>query len=104
LGENRVIFQKNSVNEQVREDYPMNTNELVEAMVQQLGTELKRLLEQVHSGQLPASAVETAVRQKLWHFGGQAVAVLLEGLDQTLVGSEAGSGTMPVSSQPGEPP
>lgn len=66
----------------------MNTNELVQAMVQRLGTELKRLLEQVHSGQLPASAVETVVRQKLWHFGGQAVAVLLEALDQTLVGSE----------------
>lgn len=66
----------------------MNTDELVQAMVQRLGTELKRLLEQVQAGQLPASAVETLVRQKLWHFGGQAVAVLLEALDQKLVGSE----------------
>ena len=66
----------------------MNTNELVEAMVQRLGTELKGLLQQVQAGQLTASAVEMVVRQKLWHFGGQAVAVLLEALDQTLVGSE----------------
>jgi len=65
----------------------MNTNELVEAMVQRLGTELKGLLEQVQGGQLPASAVETVVRQKVWHFGGQAVAVLLEALDQKLVES-----------------
>lgn len=66
----------------------MNTNDLVEAMVQRLGTELKGLLNQVHGGLLPASAIETVVRQKLWHFGGQAVAVLLEAMDETLVKSQ----------------
>ena len=67
----------------------MNTNELIEPMAQRLGTEIKGLLEQIQGGQLPANAVETVVRQKLWHFGGQAVAVLLEALDQKLVGSES---------------
>jgi hypothetical protein len=70
------------------EDYPMNTNELVEAMVQRLGTEVKRLLEQVQAGQVPAGAVEGVVRQRLWQFGRQAVAVLLEALDQNLVESQ----------------
>jgi hypothetical protein len=65
----------------------MNTNQLVQAMVQRLGTEIKGLLRQVEGGQLPANAVETVVRQKLWQFGGQAVAVLLEALDHKLVAS-----------------
>jgi len=53
-----------------------------------LSAELKGLVEQVQAGRVPAGAIEIVVRQKLWHFGGQAVAVLLEALDQTLVSSE----------------
>jgi hypothetical protein len=71
-GTNQVIFQKKQVQLTIMEDYPMNTNELFEAIVQRLGTELKELSEQIHSGQLPANAIETVVRQKLWYFRAQA--------------------------------
>ena len=63
----------------------MNNEELIDQMVQRLGTELKRLLGQVQEAQVPAAAVELALREQLWHLGAQAMGVILEALDRQLV-------------------
>jgi len=63
----------------------MNNEELIDQMVQRLGTELKRLLGQVQETQVPAAAVELALREQLWHLGAQAMGVILEALDRQLV-------------------
>jgi hypothetical protein len=66
------------------EDYPMTDTELIDAMVGRLAEELKRLWGQVKRGSVPAVALEGILRNKLWHVGAQALAVLLEALDRQL--------------------
>ena len=63
----------------------MNSSKLIEQMLQRLGQELKGLLAQAGQERLSAGAVEQVVRQRLWHFGGQLTAVLLEAMDPRLV-------------------
>jgi hypothetical protein len=67
----------------------MNNNELIDAMVQRLGQEVKGICARVQQGQVYVGAIEVLVRQHLWQFGGQAVAVLLESLDKHLTGDRA---------------
>ena len=67
----------------------MNDEELIEQMVGRLGEELKRILEQVESGRVPATALEGILREQLWHVGAQALGVMLEALDGQL---SAGAG------------
>ena len=62
----------------------MKDLESIDAMVQRLSCEVKGLLEQVKEGQMPPTAVEGLLRRQLWHFGAQAMAVILETLDQHL--------------------
>ena len=62
----------------------MKDLELIDAMVQRLGCEVKGLFQQVRKGQMPATAVEGVLHRRLWHFGAQAMAVILESLDQHL--------------------
>ena len=64
----------------------MNENELIDQMVQRLGAEVKNLLAQAKQGQVAAAALERVLRERLWPFGAQALGVVLEGLDQQLVG------------------
>jgi hypothetical protein len=63
----------------------MNNNEVVDAMVQRLGAEIKSLMVDSQEGRLPVTSLEKLVRQKLWHFGAQAMGVLLEARDEVLV-------------------
>ena len=63
----------------------MNDQELIDQMVQRLGKELKSLLSQVQAGGVPAAAIESALREQLWHLGAQAMGVILEALDRQLV-------------------
>ena len=63
----------------------MNEDQLIDQMVQRLGMEVKSLLSQAQQGQLAVAAVERVLRERLWHFGSQALAVVLESLDQQLV-------------------
>ena len=63
----------------------MNEDKLIDQMVQRLGIEVKSLLSQTQQGQLAVAAVERVLRERLWHFGAQTLAVVLEGLDQQLV-------------------
>ena len=63
----------------------MNSSKLIEQMLQRLGQELKGLLAQAGQERLSAGAVEQVVRQRLWHFGGQLTAGLLEAMDPRLV-------------------
>jgi hypothetical protein len=63
----------------------MNNSELFDQMVQRLGTELKSLLTRVEQGSVLPAVVEHVVRGRLWEFGRQAVAVLLEAADQAAV-------------------
>jgi len=67
----------------------MNENELLDQMVQRLGAEVKNLLWQARQGQVAAAAVEGVLRDRLWHFGAQALGLVLEGLDQQLVKARA---------------
>lgn len=67
----------------------MNKEELVDAMVQRMGRQLKSLLSSVCDGELPAAAIETVLRQKLFHFGAQAMGVLLEATDERLAADRA---------------
>lgn len=67
----------------------MNNNEWMDAMVQRLGQEVKGIYAQVEEGQVSAGAIEALVRQRLWQFGGQVVAVLLESLDKHLTADRA---------------
>lgn len=67
----------------------MNNDELVDQMVQRLAGEIKRLLAESQGDRVPVAALEALVRQKLWHFGAQAVGVLLEARDGVLVGQRA---------------
>jgi hypothetical protein len=67
----------------------MNNKELMDAMVQRLGQEIKDLYAQVEQGQVSAGAIEALVRHQLWQFGHQAVAVLLESLDEHLTAHRA---------------
>ena len=64
----------------------MNEAELIEQMVQRLGAEVKNLLSQAKQGQVAAASVERVLREQLWHFGAQALGVVLEGLDRQLIG------------------
>jgi hypothetical protein len=64
----------------------MNNDELVDQMVQRLGGEVKSLMAESQAGRIPAASLEALVRQKLWHFGAQAMGVLLEARDEVLVG------------------
>ena len=63
----------------------MNNDELVDAMVRRLGAEIKSLMAESQAGRAPVASLEALVRQKLWHFGAQAVGVLLEAREQALV-------------------
>jgi hypothetical protein len=63
----------------------MNNDELVDEMVQRLGSEIKGLLADSQAGQVAVGSMELLVRQKLWHFGAQAMGVLLEATDAALV-------------------
>ena len=63
----------------------MNEDKLIEQMVQHLGAEVKNLLSQAKQGQIATAAVERVLRERLWHFGSQALGVVLEGLDRQLV-------------------
>jgi hypothetical protein len=67
------------------EDYPMNNDELFDQMVQRLGVELKSLHGQVKQGRVSPVAIEGLVRERLWGFGAQAAAVMLEAADAYLV-------------------
>jgi hypothetical protein len=67
----------------------MNNGELVDAMVQRLGVQIKGLLAESQAGGVSADTVESLVRQKLWHFGAQVAGVLLEGMDASLVGERS---------------
>ena len=67
----------------------MNENELLETMVKRLAAEVKGLLEQVRQGQVSAAAWEGLLREQLWHFGNQALGVLLEAWDRQLVAGQA---------------
>lgn len=58
--------------------------ELLTEIVERLGIEVKRLYEQIKQGQVSAATVEGLVRQRLWHFGAQVTASLLEALDEQL--------------------
>jgi hypothetical protein len=64
----------------------MNNDELVDQMVQRLGGEIKGLMAESQDGRIPVASIEALVRQKLWHFGAQAMGVLLEARDEVLVG------------------
>jgi len=67
----------------------MNNKELMDTIVQQLGQEMKGLYAKVEQGQVSAGTIEALVRHQLWQFGRQAVAVLLESLDEHLTGNRA---------------
>ena len=67
----------------------MNEDKLIDQMVQGLGIEVKSLLSQAQQGQLAVAAVERVLRDRLWHFGAQALGTLLEGLDRQLVKARA---------------
>jgi len=67
----------------------MNNDELVDAMVQRLGAEIKSVMAQSRIGRVGAATLEALVRQKLWHFGAQAMGLLLEAQDAGLVGDRA---------------
>ena len=56
----------------------MNNGELVDEMVRRLGSEIKSLLAEAETGRVLTGALELLVRQRLWHFGAQAMGVLLE--------------------------
>ena len=64
----------------------MNNDELVDQMVQRLGVEIKSLLKDSQASRVPVGALEALVRQGLWHFGAQAMGILLESRDEALVG------------------
>jgi hypothetical protein len=66
----------------------MNDEELIESMVRRLGTELKGLLRRVAQGRVAAGAMETVIRDCLWHVGAQALGVLLEALDRQLASDQ----------------
>jgi len=63
----------------------MNNDELVDEMVQRLGSEIKGLLAESQASRVAVGALELLVRQRLWHFGAQAMGVLLEASDAALV-------------------
>jgi hypothetical protein len=67
----------------------MNNGELVDEMVRRLGSEIKSLLAEAETGRVPTGALELLVRQELWHFGAQAMGVLLEARDAVLVAGRA---------------
>ena len=67
----------------------MNNDELVDAMVQRLGVEIKSVMAQSRIGQVGAATLEALVRQRLWHFGAQTMGLLLEAQDAALVGDRA---------------
>jgi hypothetical protein len=67
----------------------MNNDELVDQMVLRLGREIKSLMTESQEGRVPVAALEAIVRQKLWHFGAQAMGVLLEARDEMLVGERS---------------
>ncbi len=69
MEEDRVISPETLI----MEDYPMNEDKLIEQMVQRLGAEVKNLLSQTRQGQVAAAAVERVLRDRLWHFGSQAL-------------------------------
>jgi len=62
---------------------------LIDAMVQRLGQELKGLLSRIESGTLPGVAIETLLRERLWHVGAQAMGVMLAALDARLSAGRA---------------
>jgi hypothetical protein len=63
----------------------MNNDELVDEMVRRLGAEIKNLLLESQAGRVAVGSLELLVRQKMWHFGAQAMGVLLEARDAVLV-------------------
>jgi hypothetical protein len=67
----------------------MCEEELLDRIIQRLGTELKELHGKVVQGQVSAATVETLVRRQLWHFGAQVTGVLLEALDRQLTAQRA---------------
>jgi hypothetical protein len=64
----------------------MNNDELVDQMVQRLGAEIKSLMADSQKGRIPVGSLEALVRERLWHFGAQAMGVLLEARDEVLAG------------------
>lgn len=66
----------------------MRPEELIDRMVQRLGTELKGVLEEVRNGRVSAAALEGLIRERLWHVGGQALGVMLEAWDEQLAGQQ----------------
>jgi hypothetical protein len=63
----------------------MNNDELVDQMVERLGGEIKSLIADIQGGRIPVASIEALVRQELWHFGAEAMGVLLEARDEVLV-------------------
>jgi hypothetical protein len=63
----------------------MNNSELFDQMVQRLGMELKGVLAKVEQGSVLPAAVEGVIRGRLWEFGRQAAAVMLESADRAAV-------------------
>jgi hypothetical protein len=66
----------------------MNNSELFDQMVQRLALELKGLQTQVEQGLVLPAVVEGMIRQRMWAFGAQAAAVMLESADKHLVGDK----------------
>jgi hypothetical protein len=63
----------------------MNNDALFDQMVQRLGAELKSLQSHVEQGTVSPAVVEGMIRRRLWEFGAQAAAVMLEAADKPVV-------------------